>query len=244
MRIIDAMPDYHFDINRFRCGNTHGDYMTSQIIWQDDKIEGIIDWTCICKHPYIWEVVRSYIFMAPEVKQGEINIESLLDYISEYMKSGSLNSYDIENAGNLFFYFLAVCNFYEQYYDSISKNRYIYLQQADMASRLLIWFENHIDELNTKLHELSIQVTYRKKMANYYDSQGRLSQYPTKKPMRVIALTKIADCFEYKRKYTEKEVNEIIKQNIAFSDIELIRREMFQLKLLGRLRDGSAYWRE
>ena len=113
-----------------------------------------------------------------------------------------------------------------------------------MASRLLIWFENHIDELNTKLRELSIQVTYRKKMANYYDSQGRLSQYPTKKPMRVIALTKIADCFEYKRKYTEKEVNEIIKQNISFSDIELIRREMFQLKLLGRMKDGSVYWRE
>lgn len=244
MKIIDAMPDYHFDIKRFSCGNTHGDYMTSQLIWQDDKIAGIIDWTCICKHPYIWEIVRSYIFMAPEVKQGEINIESLIDYISEYMKSGSLNSYDIENAGNLFFYFLAVCNFYEQYYDSISKNRYIYLQQAEMASKLLIWFENHIDELNAKLRELSLQVSYQKKMANYYDSQGRLSGYPSKKPMRVLALTKIADCFEYERKYTEKEVNEIIKQNIAFSDFELIRREMFQLKLLGRLRDGSAYWRE
>ena len=81
-------------------------------------------------------------------------------------------------------------------------------------------------------------------MANYYDSQGRLSQYPTKKPMRVVALTKIADCFEFGRKYTEKEVNEIIKKNISFSDIELVRREMFQLKLIGRLRDGSAYWRE
>lgn len=113
-----------------------------------------------------------------------------------------------------------------------------------MASKLLIWFENHIDELNAKLRELSLQVSYQKKMANYYDSQGRLSGYPSKKPMRVLALTKIADCFEYERKYTEKEVNEIIKQNIAFSDFELIRREMFQLKLLGRLRDGSAYWRE
>ena len=113
-----------------------------------------------------------------------------------------------------------------------------------MASRLLVWFEKHIDELNDKLRELSMQVTYRKRMANYYDSQGRLSQYPTKRPMRMIALTKIADCFEFERNYTEKEVNEIIKQNISFSDIELVRREMFQLKLIGRLRDGSAYWRE
>lgn len=244
IRIVDAMPAYNFDIRRFSCGNTHGDYMISQLIWQDEKINGIIDWTCVCKHPYIWEIVRSYVFMAPEIKQGEINIKSLIDYISEYMECGSLNSYDIENAGKLFFYFLAVCNFYEQYYDSISKNRYIYLRQANMASQLLVWFENHIDELNNKLRELSMQVTYQKKMADYYDSQGRLSQYPTKKPMRVIALTKIADCFEFERKYTEKEVNAIIKQNISFSDIELVRREMFQLKLIGRLRDGSVYWRE
>ena len=245
MRIADAMPDYDFDIRRFSCGNTHGDYMISQMIWQDGKISGIIDWTCVCKHPYIWEIVRSYIFMAPEVKQGEINIEALIDYISEYMKCGGLlNSYDIENAGNLYYYFLAVCNFYEQYYDSISKNRYIYLQQADMASQLLVWFENHIDELNSKLSELSMQVVYQKKMAEYFDSQGRLSQYPSKRPMRIMALTKITNCFEWERKYTEKEVNEIIRQNISFTDVELIRREMFQNKLIGRMRDGSAYWRE
>lgn len=182
--------------------------------------------------------------MAPETKQGEINIEALMAYISEYMKYSSLNSYDIENAGKLFFYFLAVCNFYGQYYDSISKNRYIYLHQAETASRLLLWFEGHIDELNDKLRDLSMQVTYQKKLAGYYDSQGRLLQYPTKQPMRIMALTKIADCFALDRKYTEKEVNAIVQQNIAFSDVELIRRELFQMKLIGRLRDGSAYWRE
>lgn len=126
MRIVDAMPAYKFDIRRFSCGNTHGDYMISQLIWKDEKINGIIDWTCTCKHPYIWEIVRSYIFMAPEIKQGEIDIEALINYVSEYMKYGSLKSYDIENAGKLFFYFLAVCNFYGQYYASIYKNRYIF----------------------------------------------------------------------------------------------------------------------
>ncbi len=244
MRIAAAMPQYNFDIRRFTCGNTHGDYMTSQIIWQNDKIHGIIDWTCACKHPYIWEIVRSYVFMAPEIKQGEINIEALTAYISEYMKSGSLNNYDIENAGKLFFYFLAVCNFYGQYYDSISPNRDVYLKQADMAAGLLRWFESHIDELNAALNELSLQITYKKKLEHFYDSQGRLLQYPTKKPMRVIALRRIADCFERDRKYTEKEVNAIIEQNIAFSDIALVRREMIQLELIDRLRDCSAYWRK
>lgn len=103
--------------------------------------------------------MRSYVFMAPETKQGKIDIEKLIHYISVYMEGGSINSYDLENAGKLFFYFLAVCNFYGQYYDSISRNRSIYLKQANMASGLLVWFENHIDELNDKLCELRDQRT-------------------------------------------------------------------------------------
>ncbi|MGN1417286.1 MAG: DUF2087 domain-containing protein, partial [Oscillospiraceae bacterium] len=244
MSIIDSMPSYEFDINKFSCGNTHGDYMISQLIWIDEKVNGIIDWTCACRHPYIWEIVRSYVFMAPEVGQGNINIGSLIRYIAAYMEFSPLNSYDIENAGKLFYYFLAVCNFYGQYYDSISENRYIYLKQADMSSKLLVWFDKHIDELNEKLCEFSRQITWQKKLSVFYDAEGRLSQYPRKSSLRLIALARIADCFEKDRKYTEKEVNEIIRQNISFSDIELIRREMFEHKLIGRARDGSEYWRE
>ena len=244
MRIVETMPAFDFDINKFTCGNTHGDYTISQIIWLDSNINGIIDWTCVCQHPYIWEIVRSYVFMAPEVKQGEIDIQALICYINNYMEIGSLNSYDIENAGNLFYYFLSVCNFYGQYYDSLSPNRNIYLSQANMASRLLVWFEKHLDELNERLHELSNKIIYQKKMTVFYDLEGRLKHYPSKKPLRLIALSKIAACFEKDRKYSEREVNEIIRLNISFSDIELIRREMVELKLIGRLRDGSEYWRE
>lgn len=85
---------------------------------------------------------------------------------------------------------------------------------------------------------------YHKKMANYYNAEEKLIQYPSKRPMRMIALGKIAECFETDRQYSEKEVNEIIKGKIAFSDVELIRRELFQFKILGRLRDGSRYWLE
>ena len=86
--------------------------------------------------------------------------------------------------------------------------------------------------------------TYYKKLNHYYDLNERLIQYPSKRPMRIIALIKIAEQIEVNRKYTEKEINEIIRLNIAFDDIELIRREMYQYKFLGRLRDGSEYWVE
>ena len=243
-RIVQTMPEYTFDMSCFSCGNTHGDYMISQLIWNGEEIAGVIDFTCACRHPYIWEIFRSYVFMAPEVRDGEINIEALLHYLSAYLQYGCLKTYDIRNAGRFFYYFLSVCNFYEQYYNSLSRNRTVYLEQADMASRLMEWFEKHIEELDQRLEEFSRRLEYQHKLEAYYDEEGRLTQYPGKRPMRELALLKIAGCFEPDRTYTEKEVNEIIRDNISFSDIELIRRELFQAKLIGRMRDGSQYWKE
>ena len=85
---------------------------------------------------------------------------------------------------------------------------------------------------------------YMEKLKKYYDEENKLIQYPSKRPMRMIALARIAEKFAEDKKYTEKEVNEIIKASIAFSDVELIRRELFQYKFIGRLRDGSEYWLE
>lgn len=85
---------------------------------------------------------------------------------------------------------------------------------------------------------------YYKKLDSYYDSNKKLIQYPSKRPIRIIALIKITEQIDASRKYTEKEINEIIRSNIAFDDIELIRRELYQYKFLGRLRDGSEYWVE
>ena len=85
---------------------------------------------------------------------------------------------------------------------------------------------------------------YRKKLQRYYTDEGKLTQYPPKRPMRIIALMKIAGQFEDGRQYREKEVNEIIRGAITFNDIEMVRRELYEYKFLGRQRDGSAYWAE
>lgn len=244
IKLAKTFPDYIFDMKRFSVGNTHGDYNTSQIIWRGSGIAGVIDWISACRHPYIWEIVRSYLFMAPECKNGDIDIDSFIDYLKAYMEYNPLNTYDITNAGRLIHYFFMVCDFYGQYLNSGSQNRTIFLKQADMSWGLLQWFQQNIDELNNRLKLLSLDLEYRKKMVSYYDPEGRLIQYPSKKPMRDLALNELAASFEQGKKYTEKEVNQIISSHIAFGDIELIRRELFQAKLLGRFKDGSQYWLE
>lgn len=77
-----------------------------------------------------------------------------------------------------------------------------------------------------------------------YDEQGLLLRYPSKKGLRQAVLAKLAAHFQPGRDYTEKEVNAIISQHIAFSDVELMRRELYEAHFLNRLRDGSKYWKE
>ena len=84
---------------------------------------------------------------------------------------------------------------------------------------------------------------YIRKAENFYD-KGKLISYPNKVPVRMIVLKRIAEKFEYGRKYTEKEVNRIIAEQILFSDVALIRRELYQNRFINRLPDCSEYWRE
>lgn len=239
MELLKNFPKYHFDSSKFTCGNTHGDYQISQIIWKKDQIAGVIDWTCACIHPYIWEVVRSYLFMAPECKNGNINIEALVQYIREYSRISPLNRYDVENAGKLFYYFLAVCDFYGQYYQAHSRNREIYLEQAEMSAKLLLWFERNITKLNVRLSEVISQENDWSEIDPFI-VDGKLKALPSKYKKKLIAIYYVATKLE-KRKYTEKELNQEIDKWTTFHDPATIRREMYNTHLLERDKNGSCY---
>lgn len=48
----------------------------------------------------------------------------------------------------VFYYQISVCDYYNQYFQSKADNKYIYLQQAILSTKLMKWFENHADELS------------------------------------------------------------------------------------------------
>ena len=88
-----------------------------------------------------------------------------------------------------------------------------------------------------------MEVDLRKKAETFFDEEGRLKSYPAKKSLRVPVLARVAEGFTEGKDYTEKEVNAILRELIAFSDVELIRRELIEAGLLVRLPDGSRYWK-
>ena len=83
----------------------------------------------------------SYVYAAPSCKNGEINMDEFASYVSEYQRFAALNEYDLQCMMPLFYYQIAVCDYYGQYYASTAANRHIYLHQAIFSTKLLRWLE-------------------------------------------------------------------------------------------------------
>jgi len=150
MELMNRFPKYEFDLDKLTCCATHGDFFISQLLCGDGKINAVIDWTTACVHPVIWEITRSYVYAASSCKNGEIDRDGFVRYASEYLKFAALNDTDLSCMVSLFYYQIAVCDYYGQYYASAASNRYIYLRQAIFSTKLLRWLERH-DEIFTCL---------------------------------------------------------------------------------------------
>lgn len=81
------------------------------------------------------------------------------------------------------------------------------------------------------------------RLPRFLDAEGRLKQWPTRRRDQLAALERLAGLFEPGRRYTEREVNELLQSHHTFGDWALLRRELFDFRFVDRLRDGSSYWR-
>jgi hypothetical protein len=71
-------------------------------------------------------------------------------------------------------------------------------------------------------------------------SVGPLLRFPKKEKQKIAVLRQLIQRFEMNKKYTEKEVNEILQN--AFHDYVTLRRYLIEYGFLDRFSDGSYYW--
>jgi hypothetical protein len=77
-----------------------------------------------------------------------------------------------------------------------------------------------------------------------FDEAGRLVRLPNKFSVQQMAMWVMWTRFAARRNYTEKEVNAILNSQHTFGDPATLRRELVNMKLLGRESDCSRYWKE
>lgn len=89
----------------------------------------------------------------------------------------------------------------------------------------------------------TLSPTARKALLQF-DTQGRLVRLPTKLSVQRMCMWWLWTRFDARRHYTESEVNQILNAHHTFGDQATLRRELVNMKLLGRKSDCSDYWKE
>ena len=88
-----------------------------------------------------------------------------------------------------------------------------------------------------------LSATARKALIQF-DEAGRLVRLPNKFSVQQVVMWVLWTRFAARRDYTEKEVNAILNAQHTFGDPATLRRELVNMKLLGRESDCSRYWKE
>jgi len=81
---------------------------------------------------------------------------------------------------------------------------------------------------------------YDRKVLSTFMEDGRLKSWPHKWKKRQVILRYLLEQFEQGRRYSEREVNEIIGR--VHPDFATLRREMIDTGLMAREQD--IYWRK
>ena len=79
-----------------------------------------------------------------------------------------------------------------------------------------------------------------KRKSSHFNEDGFLKSYPAREKKKIIVLEEIVKNFNKDRKYSEKEVNRILKR--IYEDYASIRRALIEYGYLERNNDCSEYW--
>ena len=137
--------------------NSHGDYNTSQFIYDEEgKIKAILDFASAKSLPIVWELLRSFIFMDSTYDNGKFSLDGFINYLKTFNKNEVLNKYDIEYMFKVYYMFLLNSMFgFEQYMKNNNNEYYAIGMNLYYQSKYL---NQNMDELTKVLKKRMMEV--------------------------------------------------------------------------------------
>ncbi|MEN6482768.1 MAG: metalloregulator ArsR/SmtB family transcription factor [Anaerolineaceae bacterium] len=89
--------------------------------------------------------------------------------------------------------------------------------------------------------DINLDAYDQKVIKNYSNPDGSLKDIPTQQKKLLAVLRYVVHDFEFEKKYTEKQVNEILSQ--YHQDYAFLRRELVDFHFMQRDSNGTSYWR-
>jgi len=75
----------------------------------------------------------------------------------------------------------------------------------------------------------------------FVDDDGRIIQWPVRQKVQRMAVTYLAKRFEPGREYSEREVNDLLREWHTFGDWALLRRRLCDWRYMVREPNGTRY---
>jgi len=114
------------------------------------------------------------------------------------------------------------------------------LDQAALEAKTRSMFSQQ--ELSTVVSEVDADAYDKKVIKDYARRDGSLKTLPAQRKKLEAILRYVVKAFEAGRRYSEKQVNEILSRYHA--DTATLRRELVGFGLMKREGGGGEYWRE
>ena len=130
---------------------THGDFQGCQLIWEQDEIKAVIDFSAASCLPVTWEIMRSFVQSSNECRtSATIDIAALCDYVREYMKFSPLTKNDMIAMPYVYLFQLAQSRYgYPQYLLNTDS------EDREGLLRFAFWRTQMCREVEKKAKEIS-----------------------------------------------------------------------------------------
>lgn len=146
--------DYKKYYNGITCCATHGDFQSCQLIWEQDEIKAVIDFSAAACLPVTWEIMRSFVQSSNLCRTtATIDITAFCDYVGEYMKYSPLTKSDMIAMPYVYLFQLAQSSYgYPQYLlNTDSEDREGLLQFAIWRTQMCREVEKKAEEISNEL---------------------------------------------------------------------------------------------
>lgn len=149
--LMEIEENFDFDIiNKLTILNSHGDFCSQQLIYNENKETTIIDFEKAKSLPIVWEIMRSYTYIDKNLQNGDIDVATLVEYFKEFQKYINLNEYDLKYAPHIYLLQLASSTYgYKEYNEDFEQNELINF--AFFRTKICKSLYNNLEELSSKL---------------------------------------------------------------------------------------------
>lgn len=131
------------------------------------------------------------------------------------------------------------------------KQAKMFLAIMELLEEQKVIGENEKLKQLTNIHNAATMVAERynitaeekEKIINTYfksEDNAALVNFPSKEKKKIVILQEVVKNFQVNKKYTEKEVNDVLKE--IYDDFTTLRRYLFEYGFMDRDKDCSYYW--